>query len=102
MQGIAARVAAGELDPADVDESTVNDSLAALRSLPPTVPREPDLLIRTSGEQRLSNFMLWDAAYSELHFTDTLWPDFCQADLRAACHSFAQRQRRFGGRPGAK
>jgi undecaprenyl diphosphate synthase len=57
-----------------------------------------DLLIRTSGEQRLSNFMLWQAAYAELWFTDTLWPDFSTAEFDAAIAEFAQRERRFGGR----
>lgn len=57
-----------------------------------------DLLIRTSGEQRLSNFMLWQAAYAEFWFTDTLWPDFDKAELARALHEFAERERRFGGR----
>jgi undecaprenyl diphosphate synthase len=57
-----------------------------------------DLLIRTSGEQRLSNFMLWQAAYAELWFTDTLWPDFSKAEFDTAIAEFAQRERRFGGR----
>src|SRR3546814_5283541 len=56
-----------------------------------------DLLIRTSGEVRLSNFLLWQAAYAELYFTDRLWPDFTPADLRAALDQFARRERRFGG-----
>ena len=58
---------------------------------------EPDLVIRTSGEQRLSNFMLWQAAYAELYFTEVLWPDFTRADLDGALTSFASRERRFGG-----
>ncbi len=57
-----------------------------------------DLLIRTSGEQRLSNFMLWQAAYAEFWFTDTLWPDFNKDELAAALDAFARRERRFGGR----
>lgn len=57
---------------------------------------DPDLLIRTSGEQRISNFLLWQCAYSELYFTDTLWPDFDKEDLRAAIEDFAGRERRFG------
>lgn len=57
-----------------------------------------DLLIRTSGEQRLSNFLLWQAAYAELYFTDVLWPDFGEEQLREACQSYANRERRFGGR----
>ncbi|CAA9485031.1 MAG: Undecaprenyl diphosphate synthase [uncultured Solirubrobacteraceae bacterium] len=59
---------------------------------------DPDLIIRTSGEQRLSNYLLWQSAYSELHFTDVLWPDFSRADLEAALEQFNARRRRFGGR----
>jgi undecaprenyl diphosphate synthase len=59
---------------------------------------EPDLLIRTSGEMRTSNFLLWQCAYSELVFTDKLWPDFTEADLQAALDEFADRGRRFGAR----
>jgi undecaprenyl diphosphate synthase len=59
---------------------------------------DPDLLIRTSGEQRISNYLLWQLAYSELHFADVLWPDFSRADLEAALASYEARQRRFGGR----
>ena len=59
---------------------------------------DPELLIRTSGEQRISNYLLWQLAYSELHFTDVLWPDFSRAELEAALASYAARERRFGGR----
>ena len=59
---------------------------------------DPDLVIRTSGEQRLSNYLLWQSAYSELHFTDVLWPDFSRADLEFALAEFDARKRRFGGR----
>ncbi len=59
---------------------------------------DPDLIIRTSGEQRLSNYLLWQSAYSELHFTEVLWPDFSRADLEAALGEFDARRRRFGGR----
>ena len=59
---------------------------------------DPDLLIRTSGEQRLSNYLLWQCAYSELHFTDVLWPDFSREDLEAALEDYAGRKRRFGAR----
>jgi undecaprenyl diphosphate synthase len=59
---------------------------------------DPDLLIRTSGEQRISNYLLWQCAYSELHFTDVLWPDFSRADLEAALEVYSARERRFGGR----
>jgi undecaprenyl diphosphate synthase len=57
----------------------------------------PDLLIRTGGERRISNFLLWDLAYTELHFTDTLWPDFNAEELSAVLDLFGHRQRRFGG-----
>jgi undecaprenyl diphosphate synthase len=66
-------------------------------SNPPLPPL--DLLIRTSGEQRLSNFMLWEAAFAELYFTPVLWPDFDRTDLEAALASYAERQRRFGRAP---
>jgi undecaprenyl diphosphate synthase len=59
---------------------------------------DPDLVIRTSGEQRLSNYLLWQSAYSELHFTDVLWPDFSRADFEAALEAYEVRRRRFGGR----
>jgi undecaprenyl diphosphate synthase len=59
---------------------------------------DPDLVIRTSGEQRLSNYLMWQTAYSELHFTDVLWPDFSRADLEAALEAYRRRRRRFGGR----
>ena len=75
-----------------VDEQAVADRLYA-----PELP-EIDLLIRTSGELRISNFMLWEAAYAELVFTETLWPDFGEPDLREAVATFASRQRRFGAR----
>ena len=88
---LAARAAAGEIDPATIDAEAIEAELET-RELPPL-----DLLIRTSGEQRLSNFLLWQSAYAELLFVDTLWPDFGPDDLRAAVESFAQRQRRYGG-----
>jgi undecaprenyl diphosphate synthase len=59
---------------------------------------DPELVIRTSGEQRLSNYLLWQSAYSELHFTDVLWPDFAREDLEAALEAYSSRARRFGGR----
>ena len=59
---------------------------------------DPELIIRTSGEQRLSNYLLWQSAYSELHFTDVLWPDFSRADFEYALAEFDARRRRFGGR----
>jgi undecaprenyl diphosphate synthase len=91
-RGIAARVEAGELRSGDIDEAMVEASLDT-GGLPPL-----DLLIRTSGEQRLSNFLLWQAAYAELIFVDTLWPDFDGDSLRAALAAYAGRERRFGGR----
>ena len=75
----------------------VSDAAVAERLYAPELP-EPDLVIRTSGEQRISNFLLWQSAYSELVFTDTLWPDFGKDELRAALEEFAQRGRRFGAR----
>jgi len=88
----ARRLVEDGLDPREVDE----DALAARLYAPDL--REIDLLVRTSGELRLSNFMLWEAAYSELVFTETLWPDFGEDDLRAAVDAFAARRRRFGAR----
>ena len=90
-QAIALRVRAGEIDPAAI---SLEDVAAGLDTadLPPL-----DLLIRTSGEQRLSNFMLWQAAYAELYFTDTLWPDFDARALAKALDAFRLRDRRFGG-----
>ncbi len=90
---IAERVAAGELDPDDIDETTVESGLE-LRDLP-----DPDLLIRTGGEKRISNFLLWNLAYSEMWFTDVLWPDFRQRDFDDALEFFGKRQRRFGSTP---
>jgi undecaprenyl diphosphate synthase len=88
---LALRVQAGELDPAAIDES----SLAA--ELHTAGESDPDLLIRTSGERRLSNFLLWQLAYSEIHITDVLWPDFDHQALAHALRDFQSRQRRFGG-----
>ena len=89
---LAEQVAAGTLGAASIDEEAIASELAT-RELPPL-----DLLIRTSGEVRLSNFLLWQAAYAELLFVDTLWPDFDGAALVQAVDTFGQRQRRFGGR----
>ena len=88
----ARRLVEDGVAPDDVDEDAIAARLSA-----PELP-DPDLVIRTSGEQRLSNFLLWQSAYSELVFTETLWPDFGDADLREALAEFARRQRRFGGR----
>jgi undecaprenyl diphosphate synthase len=90
---IAAKCAAGELRAEDVDEQTVAEHLA-LRGLP-----DPDLLIRTGGEQRVSNFLLWNLAYTELYFSNTLWPDFGEEELALALEHFGRRQRRFGLTP---
>jgi undecaprenyl diphosphate synthase len=86
------RLAEEGLDPRDIDENAI-----AARLYAPDMP-EPDLLIRTSGELRVSNFLLWQLAYSELHFVDTLWPDFGGRQLRQALLDYASRRRRFGGR----
>jgi undecaprenyl diphosphate synthase len=88
----ARRLLEAGVDPEDVDE----DALAA-HLYAPQLP-DPDLLIRTSGELRLSNFLLWQLAYAELVFVDTLWPDFGEDDLRRALADYATRRRRFGGR----
>ena len=87
---LAGEAAAGKLEPQAVDESVLAGRLM-------TAGRpEPDLFIRTGGERRISNFLLWDLAYTELWFTDTLWPDFDEAAYEAALQDFAGRQRRFG------
>ncbi|HLG08969.1 MAG TPA: polyprenyl diphosphate synthase [Gaiellaceae bacterium] len=88
----ARRLVADGVAAEDVSDAAVTERLYA-----PELP-EPDLVIRTSGEQRISNFLLWQSAYSELVFTDTLWPDFGKDELRAALEEFAQRGRRFGAR----
>ena len=88
---IAEAAAAGRISPADVTMDTVAGFLDA-----PDLP-DPDLIIRTSGEQRLSNFLLWQSAYSELVFVPTYWPDFDRAALEAAIREYQQRERRFGG-----
>jgi undecaprenyl diphosphate synthase len=90
-QRIAEDVAQGRIKPSDVTMDTVGGFLDA-----PDIP-DPDLIIRTSGEQRLSNFLLWQAAYSELIFVPTYWPDFDRAALDAAIREYRQRERRFGG-----
>jgi undecaprenyl diphosphate synthase len=87
---LADKVQCGELNPADIDESVFTRHMS-LSGLP-----DPDLLIRTGGEHRVSNFLLWDLAYTEIHFTDDLWPDFSTTSLAEAFEFFAHRQRRFG------
>ncbi len=86
------RIVEEGLDPRDIDENAIASRLYA-----PEMP-EPDLLIRTSGELRVSNFLLWQLAYTELVFVDTLWPDFGERHLRQALAEYAGRRRRFGGR----
>jgi undecaprenyl diphosphate synthase len=88
----ARRLAAAGIKPEEIDEEAF---AAALYE--PEIP-EPDLLVRTSGEQRISNFLLWQLAYSELVFVDRLWPDFDEEDLRAVVEEYSRRRRRFGGR----
>ena len=90
---LARRCAAGELQSDAIDEAALG-SQVALAGLP-----DPDLLIRTGGEQRISNFLLWNLAYTELYFCDTLWPDFGARELDAAIEHFSRRQRRFGLTP---
>ncbi len=92
MQNVAKAVQRGEVDPDQIAPEHLAEALDTA-DLPPL-----DLLIRTSGEIRLSNFLLWQAAYSELYFTDVLWPDFDKRQLQKALQSFGDRQRRFGGR----
>lgn len=87
---LAARVQAGELRPEQIDETAMAEAIS-LADLPP-----PDLFIRTGGEHRISNFLLWQLAYTELWFTDVLWPDLDDALLDAAMDEFAGRERRFG------
>ncbi|TFH17836.1 MAG: isoprenyl transferase [Lentisphaerales bacterium] len=87
---MAARVKAGELEPGDITESAFAEHLYA-----PDIP-DPDLMIRTSGEYRLSNFLLWQLSYAEFYVTDVLWPDFREADFQKAMKAYAERERRFG------
>ena len=88
----ARRIVESGVEPEEIDENVFAAHLYA-----PELP-DPDLLIRTSGEQRISNFLLWQLAYSELVFVDKLWPDFDERDLRASLAEYASRRRRFGGR----
>ena len=87
---LAARAASGALRPADIDEAALAAELQ-LSELP-----DPDLFIRTGGDHRVSNFLLWNIAYAELFFTDTLWPDFDERTLAEAIADFESRERRFG------
>ena len=89
-QQLAREVAAGRLSSDAINQAALQQYMC-LADLP-----EPDLFIRTGGEQRISNFLLWQLAYTELYFSERLWPDYNAADLDAACSAFASRQRRFG------
>ena len=89
-QAIARRVAAGEIEVEDIDEAMFSASLMTA-----DIP-DPDLIIRTSGEYRLSNFLLWQASYSELYFPEVLWPDFGEEDFNRALEMYAGRERRYG------
>ncbi len=92
VRKLARQAAAGTLDPESITEDTVSASLDTAE-----IP-DPDLMIRTSGEQRLSNYLIWQMAYTELYFTDVYWPDFHKEDLIRAIEAYNQRDRRFGGR----
>lgn len=94
IQKIAQQVAAGKLAVDEINDRTVDE---ALMTAPLAPYHDPDLLIRTSGEERLSNFLLWQIAYSELEFTDVKWPDFTATTLQACIAAFQSRDRRFGG-----
>ena len=87
---LAERAQKGELNPQDIDEKMVSESMTT--SFMP----DPDLLIRTGGEIRLSNYLLWQSAYTELYFCDTFWPDFNMEELCKAIYVYQQRERRFG------
>jgi len=91
IRRISSIVQSGKLNPEDISEETVKQNLYA-----PDVP-DPELLIRTSGEMRISNFLLWQISYSEIYVTETLWPDFKENDFYAAIADYQKRSRRFGG-----
>lgn len=90
VRKLANEVKQGTLNPDDINEEDLN------RALNTSAYPDPDLLVRTSGEQRISNFLLWEIAYSEIHFTDVLWPDFTKADFYRALLDYQSRERRFG------
>ena len=92
VENIADDVESGKISKCDISEELIS-SYIDTKNLP-----DPDLLIRTSGELRVSNFLLWQIAYSEFYITDTLWPDFDKEELLKAIESYSHRQRRFGGR----
>lgn len=91
IQKMGRDIRSGQLEPDDITEDTLSGFLDT-RGIP-----DPDLMIRTSGEQRLSNYLLWQMAYTEFYFTDVLWPDFDQAELEKAVEFYRHRDRRFGG-----
>jgi undecaprenyl diphosphate synthase len=91
VRGIAQKVKEGRLDPPDINEQVIAQHLWT-RNVP-----DPDLLIRTSGEMRISNFLLWQISYAELAITPTLWPDFRKPQFFEALEEYARRHRRFGG-----
>lgn len=91
VKAIAQRVANGEINPDEITEDMISDSLYT-KDMP-----DPDLIIRPSGEYRLSNFLTWQSAYSEFWFSNVLWPDFSEDDLLEALREFEKRNRRFGG-----
>ena len=95
-QALAVRAANGELDPASIDENTLAAELFTAGE------QDPDLLIRTSGERRISNFLLWQLAYAEIHVTDVFWPDFVRDALLTALLDYQGRSRRFGGLEGLR
>lgn len=90
VKNIAAQCVEGTINPQDIDENTITKNLYTA-----DIP-DPDLLIRTSGEQRLSNFLLWQLAYSEFYFTETFWPDFNKSNFYQAIFAYQNRERRFG------
>ena len=92
MQRIAKRIENGEISIDEITEDIISNKLYT-RDI-----KDPDIIIRTSGEQRLSNFLMWQGVYSELYFTDVLWPDFRKQDLDIAIRAYSNRNRRFGGR----
>ena len=92
VRKLAAEVAAGRLDASRIDQAMISEALDTGRF------PDPDLVIRTSGEQRLSNFLLWQSAYAEFVFVSMFWPDFGREPLRAAIAEFSGRSRRYGGR----
>lgn len=91
VEKLSEQVKAGELEPSQITEQTISDALDTAG-----IP-DPDLLIRTCGEERLSNFLMWQLSYAELYFTDAAWPDFTREELEKAVDAYNHRERRFGG-----